>query len=100
MPDPIELPPGRKFLKCFCSRQPILAVYGVDREGHAFVHMKIWKQRRVFGEAIFTGGIVKIFCRECIRWHIINIRSNPAPYGVETQKPVELEAGIHDTVQV
>jgi hypothetical protein len=90
MPDPIDLPSGRKFLRCFCSRQPVLAVYGLDSDGEPFVHMKSWKQHRVFCEAIFKGGIAKIFFRECIRWHIINIRSNPAQYRVETEKPTEL----------
>lgn len=99
MPDP-DIPPGYKFLKCFCSVQPILAVYGMDRDGQPFVHLKIWKQRRVFGEAVFKGGIVKLFCRECTRWHVITIRPNRTLQMTETEKPVELEAGAFVSNQV
>jgi hypothetical protein len=99
MPDP-EIPPGRKFLKCFCSMQPILAVYGTDQYGEPFVHLKVWKQRRLFGEAIFKGGTVQLLCRECTRWHVINIRPNQPVQIRETEKPAELEAGVYPTTQV
>lgn len=90
----------KKFLRCFCSRSPILAVYGVGKDGEPFVHIKSWKQHKVFVEALFKGGTVSLYCRECIRWHVITIRSNTPPRMTETQKPVELEAGMQDPVQV
>jgi hypothetical protein len=67
-----------KELRCFCNRQPLLATYGIDGKGNLFVHVKIWKARRIFGELVIEGGIVKIRCRECLRWHVIRIHQNHA----------------------
>lgn len=67
-----------KELRCFCRAQPLLATYGVDSKGKLFVHVKIWKQRRIFGELVIEGGTVKIRCRDCLRWHTINVRGNSA----------------------
>jgi len=61
-------------LRCFCTRTPLLATYGIDSQGQLYVHIKIWKQRRLYGEVVITGGSVKVHCRECLRWHSINIR--------------------------
>lgn len=60
-------------LRCFCNRQPLLAVYGVDEKGKLYVHVRVFKQRRVYGEVLITEGIVKIHCRECLRWHTVTI---------------------------
>lgn len=67
-----------KELRCFCSREPLLATYGIDSKGKLFVHVKIYKARRIFGELVIEGGIVKIRCRDCLRWHTINIVGNKA----------------------
>jgi hypothetical protein len=64
-----------KELRCFCRTQPLLATYGVDSTGELFVHVKIYKQNRIFGEIIFKGGIAKIRCRNCLRWHKVIFRS-------------------------
>lgn len=61
-------------LRCHCSREPLLAVYGIDGKGQLYVHMRVYKQNRVFGEMIATGGEVKLHCRECLRWHKVVIR--------------------------
>lgn len=58
-----------KPLRCFCSRSPILAFYGVNEKGKLYVHIKIYKARRVYGEVITTSGNIIIRCRECLRWH-------------------------------
>lgn len=55
-------------LRCFCSRRPKLAMYGVDANGKLYVHIKIYKQQRVCGE-IIARAEVEINCRECLRWH-------------------------------
>lgn len=69
------MPRGSKNeLRCFCARHPLLAVYGIDEKGKLYVHIKIWKQERLFGEMVITGGKVKIHCRECFRWHSVIIR--------------------------
>jgi hypothetical protein len=67
-----------KELRCFCKRAPLLATYGLDSAGKLFVHVKIWKARRIFGELVIEGGTVKIRCRECLRWHRITIHYNKA----------------------
>lgn len=67
-----------KELRCFCSREPLLATYGVDSKGKLFLHIKIWKQRRIFGELVIEGGRVKLRCRECLRWHVVRIKQNIA----------------------
>lgn len=65
---------GEGELRCFCSRKPLLGKFGRGRDGKAFVHVKVFKQARVFGEFIFTEGVVRILCRECLRWHVIRIQ--------------------------
>jgi len=65
-------------LRCFCSREPLLATYGIDSKGKLFVHVKIWKARRIFGELVIEGGIVKIRCRDCLRWHTVNVLGTKA----------------------
>lgn len=55
-------------LRCFCSRAPLLAVYGVDDDGRLFVHVRAYKQHRIYAETITYGGEIKLRCRECRRW--------------------------------
>ncbi len=61
-------------LRCFCNRKPLLAVYGLDKRGNLYVHVKVWKQTRLFAEIIVTGGVVELTCRECLRWQRVVIR--------------------------
>jgi hypothetical protein len=61
-------------LRCFCARSPLLATFGLDEKGKLYVHVKIYKQRRVFGEVLVTEGKVQLKCRECLRWHTVIIR--------------------------
>lgn len=67
-----------KELRCFCAGEPLLATYGVDKHGKLFVHVKIWKQKRIYGELVFEGGLVKIRCRNCLRWHNVVFGSRKA----------------------
>lgn len=60
-------------LRCFCARTPLLATFGIDSKGVLYIHVKIWKARRIFGELVVEGGIVKIRCRNCLRWHTVRI---------------------------
>lgn len=34
-----------------------------------YVHVKVYKQARIFGEVLVTEGTVELHCRECLRWH-------------------------------
>lgn len=56
-------------LRCFCSRKPLLATYGLTMNGSLYVHVKVYKQNRIYGEVIVTDGTVELHCRECLRWH-------------------------------
>lgn len=66
-----------KELRCFCSRKPLLATYGI-KDGKLFVHVKIYKAKRIFGEFVIEGGIVKLRCRDCKRWHKIRLVQDKA----------------------
>lgn len=81
------LPRTGKPLRCFCSRQPILAFYGVNEDGELYVHQKVYKARRIFGESITTRGNILIRCRECLRWHNIELNyTNNSARLVETEE--------------
>lgn len=56
-------------LRCFCARNPLLATFGLDEEGKLYIHVKVYKQQRVYGEVLITEGTVRLHCRECFRWH-------------------------------
>lgn len=78
-------------LRCFCGREPLLATYGLDNEGKLYIHVKIFKQRRIFGEILVKeGGEVSLHCRECLRWHVVKIRQRVAEL-VEGSDPAILE---------
>ncbi len=62
-------------LRCACSRHPLLATYGLTQDGEIYVHVKIFKQQRIFGEVVVTEGKVSLHCRECLRWHRVVIKS-------------------------
>lgn len=61
-------------IRCFCAREPLLALCGRDATGEPYVHMKVHKARRLYGEMVATSGIVMLRCRECLRWHRITIK--------------------------
>lgn len=88
-----------KPLRCFCSRHPILAFYGVNEQGQLYVHIKIYKNRRVYGEILTTSGNITIRCRECLRWHnlVLNQHDHSA-HLVETEEVAIAEdpAPVHD----
>lgn len=82
-------------LNCFCSRRPLLAMYGVDERSRPYVHVKVYKQQRIFAEFIAWGGEVAVACRECLRWHKIvfkmqggkaELRETPPPTEVQQEE--------------
>lgn len=77
-----------KELRCFCRGKPLLATYGVDKKGKLFVHVKIFKQSRVYGEFVFESGVVKMRCRNCFRWHRVVFNERSAAL-TEDQSPPE-----------
>lgn len=74
-------------LRCVCSRKPLLAVYGLDARGKLYVHVKVYKQDRLYGEVLVTGGTVKLHCRECLRWHTVVIRTRDNVVLQEDKEP-------------
>lgn len=38
-----------------------------------FVHVKVYKGRVLYAEAIFTEGTVRLHCRECLHWTKVKI---------------------------
>jgi hypothetical protein len=86
--------PGRRELRCFCSGAPLLATYGVDEQGRVYVHMKVYKQSRIYGEIIVyaESGSVKIHCRQCFRWHRVTFTKVPELSSAleETEAPPEI----------
>lgn len=69
-----------------------MAVYGVDNQGRPYIHQKVYKQRRIFGETVFRDGIVSIRCRECLRWTKVRLGSSTQPPGGTQIRSPEVEA--------
>lgn len=86
-----------KELRCFCKQLPLLATYGVDSRGKLFVHIKVYKGSRIYHESVIMEGVVKIRCRNCLRWHRVNIVGNEAEL-TRTQVPETLPRGSVDVV--
>jgi hypothetical protein len=80
--------PRSKPLRCFCERKTQLARYGVDPRGRLYVHVKVYKGGRIFGEVVAKGD-VKIRCRDCFRWHEIIVRQSGRPTLVEMEEQPE-----------
>lgn len=83
----------RNELRCFCSRRPLLATWGVNDKNELYVHLRIYKQRRVYGEVIVTGGKVKILCRECYRWYTVRIRQ---PENTPELQEIDKSEGVEE----
>lgn len=74
-------------LRCFCNRKPLLATYGIYKD-QLYVHVKVHKQARIYGEVLVTGGTVRIHCRECLRWHTVRIVQPGNARLEETDAPI------------
>lgn len=80
-------------LRCACSRHPLLATYGLTQDGKLYIHIKVFKQQRIFGEAVVTDGEVSLHCRECLRWHKVAIRQKNDVHLVEAPEAPTLPSG-------
>lgn len=77
---------------CACGRAPTLAFQGHDKKGEPYVHVKVFKQKRVYGEVIARGGKVTVMCPHCergttIRMSVGGIFITPPPARVEECLP-------------
>ena len=70
-------------LRCACSARPLLGVCGRRQDGEPYIHIKVYKQSRIFGEIVAVGGDVHIKCRECLRWHTVTIKRGGVDFAVE-----------------
>lgn len=69
---------ARHDLRCFCSNEPLIARWDTDGRGSAYLHVKVYKQKRLYSELIITeGNEVRIRCRNCLRWHRIRVMRIP-----------------------
>jgi hypothetical protein len=68
-------------IRCFCSRSPLLAVFGVGKNSRPFIHVKVWKQNRLYTELVISGknAETSIKCRDCYRWYRIFITETSIP---------------------
>lgn len=73
-----------------CSRQPLLATFGIDDRGRIYLHVKVYKSRRIFGEVLVRGGEAQLRCRECLRWYTVLIPPRGDPRLLETPAPQEV----------
>lgn len=83
-------PRTRNEIRCYCRREPLLATYGVDDNGKVYIHVKVYKNHRIFGEVLVTEGTVELRCRECMRWFKIPFRHGN-PKLIETDTPTVAE---------
>lgn len=76
-------------LRCFCSRKPLLAMYGINEKGQLYIHIRVFKQDRIFGEMVAISGEVKLRCRDCLRWHSVRMRVEK-PELIESTDPLPI----------
>lgn len=77
-------------MRCFCTRRPLLATYSV-KDGEPYLHIKVYKQSRLYGE-VFIQGIgsqIKIRCRECLRLHKVTFTQGKPSLEETTTKAEE-----------
>ena len=65
--------PDESPLRCeLCRFKPLLATFGRDASGELYIHVKVYKSGRVYGN-IYATGSVRLQCRDCLRWHNVRI---------------------------
>lgn len=75
-------------LRCTCNLKPMLAMWGKDENDNAYVHVRVYKQDRMYAE-IYTIEPIMLCCRACETWWYINIRNNK-----DKMKPVDKPGAI------
>lgn len=72
--------------KCDCRHHPLLAIYGREEGGALYVHVRVYKNKKLYAE-VYTNHDIKIMCRECKFWREIVIRNRVEPKVVPALKP-------------
>lgn len=72
----------------------MLATYGSSIHG-LYVHVKVYKQRRIFGEVTITGhgARVELTCRDCLRHHVVRIRDSEVDF-----RQIDLDEHLRDSI--
>ena len=63
-------------LRCNCSKNTLLGVFKTDEEGVPFLHVKSWKQKRIFTDIEVSGGLVRVRCRDCHRVNTVHVKGS------------------------
>ncbi|MBT8212330.1 MAG: hypothetical protein KJN71_04200 [Acidimicrobiia bacterium] len=50
-------------------------MFKIDDDGIPFLHVKSWKQQRLFTDIEVAGGIVRVRCRDCHRVTTVHVVS-------------------------
>lgn len=76
-------------IHCYCRHRPLLGIYGIDQEGHLYVHVKVYKGGKIYAEVITKGdgATSQIRCRECERWFSVVIHELNPPELLEIKDP-------------
>lgn len=61
-------------IRCICTARPILAIARVSSSGTRYVHIRIYKQRKVYGEIVIEEGLVRMKCRSCGHWYSLHVK--------------------------
>jgi hypothetical protein len=81
-------------IRCFCAQSPLLARWGVDSSGVVFLHIKVYKQKRLYTEVIaHAGASLRVRCRDCFRWTVINVKHTPHVAFAELPKAIPTHYG-------
>lgn len=65
---------GARRIECFCVRRPLLALLATDTSnGKPVIWVKTIKNGNISTEVILTTGSVRVRCRECLRYHRIDL---------------------------
>lgn len=72
----------------------MLAIWGNDEDNVPYVHVRIFKQGRIYGDVVVNGGKIRICCRECVRWHRISFVGEQKDKAelVQTSTPEEIDS--------
>lgn len=62
-------------LRCTCPTSPILAFYGKNTKGRAYIHVASFKNQRPLSQ-IYTTAPVSVWCRVCGQWWNITVRNS------------------------
>lgn len=68
----------RHQLRCVCSRKPLLALYGLDHNSKVYLHIRVYKANKIYGEVLVQEGTISIRCRDCLRWQQVVVSGRTA----------------------